>query len=163
MLDALIAIPQVDQKRIFAFGHSLGAKEVLYLMAQDPRVAVGLASEGGVDLRSTNWEAPWYLGPEPRLFPDWGHDELLCLVAPRPLLIMGGEQGPGAADGSQSLVVMGNALPAWSMSPKTGLGKKLTKSNHLPGLALWNHGQGHTFGESQLERAKDWFGQFDRE
>lgn len=158
-LDALVSIPQVDTDRIFAFGHSLGAKEVLYLMAKDMRVTAGLASEGGVSLKSTNWEAPWYLGPEPRLTPDWGHDELLCLIAPRPLLIMGGERGPGAADGSQSLTVLRNSSPAWWLQQRSQKGKKSSKPSDFIGLALWNHGQGHVFGEAQFQRAKDWFDQ----
>jgi dienelactone hydrolase len=136
-LDVLLDIPQVDHKRVFAFGHSLGAKEVLYLMASDARVLAGLASEGGVDLQSTNWHAPWYLNPAPRLAQrigpstqqnvsnqqnvspenraDWGHDELLMLIAPRPLLIMGGQRGPGAADGSQSLPEMRRAFGVWRL------------------------------------------------
>jgi len=158
-LDALTSIPQVDKDRIFAFGHSLGAKEVLYLMAQDSRVAAGLASEGGVALKSTNWEAPWYLGPEPRLNPDWRHEELLCLIAPRPLLVMGGERGPGAADGSQSLTVLRAALPAWRLQQTSQKGKNASESSVLIGLALWNHGQSHVFGEPQFERARDWFDQ----
>jgi sugar lactone lactonase YvrE/dienelactone hydrolase len=184
-LDVLLDIPQVDPKRVFAFGHSLGAKEVLYLMASDARVLAGVASEGGVDLQSTNWDAPWYLNPAPRLAQrtrlaerigpstqqnvsnqqnvsperraDWGHDELLMLIAPRPLLIMGGQRGPGAADGSQSLPEMRRAFGVWRLY---GSGS-YRKNPMIPGdslsLALWNHGQGHVFGDWQFEQARVWF------
>lgn len=169
-LDALLSIPQVDPKRVFAFGHSLGAKQVLYLMASDPRVLAGVASEGGVDLRSTNWEAPWYLNPPPRIphgtpsqehradwEADWGHDELLMLIAPRPVLIMGGQSGPGAADGSQSLPVMRGALGIWRLFGTEIDGKKPVDASAWLGLALWNHGQGHVFGDWQFEQARAWF------
>jgi dienelactone hydrolase len=169
-LDALLSIPQVDPKRVFAFGHSLGAKQVLYLMASDPRVLAGVASEGGVDLRSTNWEAPWYLNPPPRIphgtpsqehradwEADWGHDELLMLIAPRPVLIMGGQSGPGAADGSQSLPAMRGAFGIWRLFGTEIDGKKPVDASAWLGLALWNHGQGHVFGDWQFEQARAWF------
>jgi dienelactone hydrolase len=157
-VDVLLSMPQVDPTRVFAFGHSLGAKEVLYLMAKDSRVAAGIASEGGLDLKSTNWEAPWYLGPAPRLGSvDWGHDELLELIAPRPLLIMGGQYGPGAADGTQSLGVMDLAQGAWEHFELGRDQEEPAKSRVVEGLILWNHGQGHVFGQLQFERAREWF------
>lgn len=157
-VDVLVSDSNVDPQRIFAIGHSLGAKEVLYLMAKDQRIIAGVASEGGVDLKSTNWEAPWYLGPEPRLEGlDWGHHELLALIAPRPLLIMGGQRGPGAADGTQSLPVMRRALPIWHLFHRGAADRTPENPGNHPGLALWNHGQGHVFGPIQLERARDWF------
>jgi dienelactone hydrolase len=62
-VDILAAMPEVDNQRIGAVGHSLGAKEVLYLAAFDERVKVIVSSEGGVGTRFSNWDAPWYLGP----------------------------------------------------------------------------------------------------
>lgn len=156
--DVLLSITQVDPKRVFAFGHSLGAKEVLYLMARDTRIAAGIASEGGVDLKSTNWDAPWYLGPAPRLgLSDWGHDELLKLIAPRPLLIMGGQEGPGAADGTGSLAVMDLARPAWEDINDDFDPENPEKTEESSGLVLWNHRQGHVFGDLQFQRAREWF------
>jgi sugar lactone lactonase YvrE/dienelactone hydrolase len=157
-VDVLMSMPQVDPKRVFAFGHSLGAKEVLYLMAKDSRILAGVASEGGLDLKSTNWEAPWYLGPAPRLGGvDWGHDELLELIAPRPLLVMGGQQGPGAVDGTQSLGVMRLGRAAWEHFEQRGDQERSAGSQDAEGLILWNHGQGHLFGQLQFERARQWF------
>lgn len=157
-VDVLVSMPQVDSKRVYAIGHSLGAKEVLYLMAKDSRVVAGIASEGGLDMKSTNWEAPWYLGPAPRLGGvDWGHDELLELIAPRPLLIMGGQHGPGAADGTQSLTVMDLARGAWEQADPSNNLEKPIESRVSEGLVLWNHGQGHVFGQLQFERAREWF------
>ncbi|MDP6446862.1 MAG: dienelactone hydrolase family protein, partial [Pirellulaceae bacterium] len=63
-LDILCAQPQVDVKRLGSVGHSLGAKEVVYLAAFDERVKVTVSSEGGIGVRFSNWNADWYLGPE---------------------------------------------------------------------------------------------------
>lgn len=142
-VDLLFALPDVDQNRIGAIGHSLGAKEVLYLMAFDDRIGAGVASEGGIAFASTNWDAPWYLGPSDR--GALNHAQLLELIAPRPLLIMGGEVGPGAADGSQSMPVLRDAASVWrSRSPLSRLG-------------IWNHRSGHVFEDEQLRRSLEWF------
>jgi len=57
-VDVLVSLPEVDQNRIGAVGHSLGAKETLYLAAFDERIKAAVASEGGLGFRSTNWDAP---------------------------------------------------------------------------------------------------------
>ncbi len=44
-VDVLTSLPCVDNDRIGAFGHSLGAKEVLYLAAFDERIRASVASE----------------------------------------------------------------------------------------------------------------------
>ena len=62
-VDVLVSLPDVDTDRIGTVGHSLGAKETLYLAAFDERIKSAVASEGGLGFRSTNWDAPWYLGP----------------------------------------------------------------------------------------------------
>ena len=145
-VDALLTLPEVDPNRLAAIGHSLGAKEVLYLMAFDARIRVGVASEGGVAFDSTNWDAPWYLGQTLRdsASPPFDHAQLLALVAPRPLLVMGGETGPGAADGTRSLPLMSAAAPVWML-----YGKPMQ-------LGMWNHGQGHVWEAPQWERALAW-------
>ncbi|MBM4077345.1 MAG: hypothetical protein FJ267_17070, partial [Planctomycetes bacterium] len=61
-VDILVGQPSVDRNRIGTIGHSLGAKEALYLAAFDERIQAAVASEGGLTFPSTNWEAPWYLG-----------------------------------------------------------------------------------------------------
>lgn len=145
-VDALLTLPEVDPNRLAAIGHSLGAKEVLYLMALDARIGVGVASEGGLAFDSTNWDAPWYLGQAIRdpSVPPFDHAQLLALIAPRPLLVMGGETGPGAADGTRSLSLRSAAAPIWSL-----YGEPLR-------LGMWNHGQGHVWDKPQWERAAAW-------
>lgn len=160
-LDVLLDLDVVDETRVGAFGHSLGAKEVLYLMAADPRVLSGVASEGGVSIPSTNWDAPWYLGKPPRLEgEDWDHHELLSLIAPRDLLILGGERGAGAADGSSSLETLAAAEKAWKLyaAPSSGGAKQLSENASKPGhLAFWNHGQGHVYQKPQFDATQVWF------
>lgn len=144
-VDLLLGQPEVDPKRVGAFGHSLGAKEVLYLMAFDDRVRAGVASEGGVALDSTNWDASWYLGPQAK-DPMWkrNHHELLGLIAPRPFLVIGGEQGPGAADGTRSIPYLVAAEPVYALS-----GSPIR-------LGLLNHGQGHPLTPAAFEKAIEW-------
>ncbi len=84
-VDVLASQPDVDPKRIGAIGHSLGAKEALYLAAFDDRVRAAVSSEGGIGLTYSNWDAPWYLGDAIRR-PGFGldHGQVLALVAPAP-------------------------------------------------------------------------------
>jgi hypothetical protein len=144
-VDVLESLPEVDRHRIGAVGHSLGAKETLYLAAFDERVKAAVASEGGIGFRATNWDAPWYLGEAIRDedFP-LNHHQLLGLIAPRPFLILGGESGPGAADGARSWPLLTAALPAWRLyGTPTRLG-------------LLNHRQGHTISPESFDRIAAW-------
>jgi hypothetical protein len=144
-VDVLASLLEVDAERIGAIGHSLGAKEVLYLMAFDDRVQVGVASEGGVGLKSTNWDAPWYLG-DVIDSKDFHHDhhELLALAAPRPLLIVGGESGPGASDGDRT----------W---PYILAGQQVYRLYGEPvRLGLLNHRQGHKLAGEPREKSLEW-------
>ncbi len=128
-VDLLTRHPQVDPKRIAAVGHSLGGKETLYLAAFDARVQVAVASELGIGLAFSNWDAPWYLGSKVRDVKQWpfDHQELLALVAPRPFLLLGGE----SADGRRSWPYVAAALEVYRLY-----------GNPAP-LGLLNHFQGH--------------------
>ena len=81
-VDLLVAIDEVDPRRIGAIGHSLGAKEVLYLAAFDERIRAAVSSEGGIGLTYSNWDAPWYLGEAIRR-PGFGLDHGQVLRWPR--------------------------------------------------------------------------------
>lgn len=144
-VDVLESLSDVDKKRIGAVGHSLGAKEALYLAAFDERIKAAVASEGGIGFRSTNWDAPWYLGPAIRdeNFP-LNHHQLLALIAPRPFLVLGGESGGGAADGDRSWPLLEAALPVWRLyGEPTRLG-------------LLNHRQGHSISPESFEKIAEW-------
>jgi dienelactone hydrolase len=144
-VDLLEAQPDVDPLRLGAIGHSLGAKEALYLAAFDPRVRATVASEGGIGLGYSNWDAPWYLGPAVKHpgFP-LEHESLLALVAPRAFLIVGGD----SADGDRSWPFVKAVAPLWSL---LGAGES---------VGLLNHRQGHSFPPEAARRSYEWLGWF---
>ena len=96
-LDYLASIEIVDAGRLGVIGHSLGAKEALYVAAFDPRVKAAVFSEGGIGRAMSNWDAVWYLGERPEASPR-EHHELLALIAPRAFLLIAG----GGKDGADS-------------------------------------------------------------
>ncbi|GIW80837.1 MAG: hypothetical protein KatS3mg105_2644 [Gemmatales bacterium] len=111
-IDFLESRPEVDINRIGCIGFSLGAKEVLYAMAFEPRYQVGVFNEGGIGLRMSNWSDPWYLTEKIKpLIPEYEHHEVLALVAPRPILILGG----GSADGDASWTFVRSVLPVYRL------------------------------------------------
>lgn len=136
-VDVLDNLDEVDSNRIGAMGHSLGAKEALYLAAFDERVKVTVSNEGGVGIDFSNWNASWYLG---KGIHDFGHQhhELLALIAPRPFLLIGGD----SADGKQSEPYIDAVKPVYSL-----YGKDKKKN-----IKLMNHGQGH----SAIKVAQNW-------
>lgn len=144
-IDFIQTLPEVDPQRIGIFGHSLGAKEVLYVAAFDQRVRCTVSSEGGIGLGFSNWEDLWYLGPQIREAEfAREHHELLALIAPRPFLLLAGE----SADGDRSWPFIEAALPAYQWSGKPA------------NLAWFNHRTGHRYppearrvAEAFLDRA----------
>lgn len=140
-VDLLVSTPGVDPARLGAVGHSLGAKEALYLAAFDPRVKAAVSSEGGIGLTYSNWDAPWYLG-DPIKRPGFplDHGQVLALAAPRGFLLLGGD----SADGDQSWPYIEEALPLWSLlgSPDA--------------VGLFNHRQGHAYPPESAERTDGW-------
>lgn len=144
-VDVLESLTYVDPQRIGTYGHSLGAKEAMYLAAFDERVCAAVASEGGVGLTFTNWDAPWYLGKEIRQ-EGFSHDhhEIVALIAPKPFLVLAGEQGRGCADGDRTwpYIVVGQQV--------TGLYEKPNR------MALWNHGQGHRLSPESGDKVIEW-------
>lgn len=148
-LDILAAVPGVDRERLGAAGHSLGAKETLYLAAFDERVRGAVFSEGGIGIGFSNWHDPWYLGPQVA-DPGFGHDhhELLALVAPRAFLLLAGEAGPGAADGDRSWPYLGRALEVARLE------------RPRPRLGLFNHRRGHALPPEALDLTIRWLETF---
>lgn len=136
-LDLLASLPEVDPQRLGVAGHSLGAKEALYVAAFDDRVKAAVSSEGGIGTTFSNWDASWYL--ETKEVPREHHD-LLALIAPRAFLLIGGD----SADGARSWPFIEAALPVYKLyAPITRLG-------------LLNHGQGHTIPPIAEARTYEW-------
>lgn len=140
-VDLLLSLPGVDESRIGAVGHSLGAKEVVYLAAFDQRIQVTVSSEGGIGTTFSNWDDPWYLGPGIKAFAlDHEHHELLALIAPRPFLLVGGE----SADGQRSWPFIEAVLPVYRLY------------ENVPRIGLFTHGQGHSVPPIAEQRIYDW-------
>ncbi|MFO0901994.1 MAG: dienelactone hydrolase family protein [Pirellulales bacterium] len=147
-LDILLAEPRVDAQSVTAVGHSLGAKEVLHLAAFDERVTCTVSSEGGVGVKFSNWDAPWYLGAQvrdPSFTAD--HHELLGVIAPRPFLLVGGN----SADGDASWPFIDAALPVYRLLDK-----------HAPRIGLLNHKQGHAIPPAVEPRLYEWIERYGR-
>lgn len=148
-LDVLASLSEVDADRMGAIGHSLGAKETLYLAAFDERVRAAVFSEGGIGLHYSNWDAAWYVGPDVNR-PDFGHDhhELLALVAPRAILLVAGESGgpnPRAVDdGDRSWPFVEAVLPVYRLYGGAAR------------FGLLNHRQGHIVPPQAAERIDQW-------
>ncbi|MBA2116060.1 alpha/beta hydrolase family protein [Bremerella alba] len=145
-VDVLLSLDAVDPQRIGTYGHSLGAKEALYLAAMDDRICAAVASEGGIEIGFSNWDAVWYLGSDVKQegFPR-KHAELVSLIAGRPFLILGGETGRGCADGERS----------W---PALHVGQEVWRAYYPEPvqLGLLNHGQGHALPWDAGEKVIDW-------
>ncbi|MBD3674560.1 MAG: dienelactone hydrolase family protein [Planctomycetaceae bacterium] len=144
-VDILSSVPGVNPHKIGTFGHSLGAKEVLYLTAFDERVKATVFSEGGIAFESTNWDAPWYLGQG--IHQDdfsLNHHQLLALCAPRPFLVLAGEEGRGAADGDRSWPCLAAAQEVYALYGQSGA------------LGLFNHRQGHAIPLAARRKMIEW-------
>ena len=140
-VDILAAMPEVDPARIGSVGHSLGAKETLYLAAFDERVKATVSSEGGIGTKFSNWDAVWYLGPkikEPSFTHE--HHELLALAAPRPFLLVGGN----SADGDRGWPFIAAALPVYELYGKPAR------------VGQFNHGKGHAVPPEAEARIEEW-------
>ncbi len=141
-IDMLESLPAVDSARLGAVGHSLGAKEALYLAAFDPRVKVTVSSEGGIGTRFSNWHASWYLGLgiQDGTFTR-EHHELLALAAPRPFLLIGGD----SADGDRGWPFIEAALPVYELYGRPAA------------LGQFNHRKGHAVPPEAERRIEEWF------
>lgn len=144
-LDALGTIEQVDAGRIGVFGHSLGGKFAMFLAALDTRVSAAVIHEPGLGFAHSNWEDPWYFGE--RVPSDHDLDDVLALIAPRPVLYVGG----GASDGAHNADLAARAATAW---PAAASDTAPSRSC----LEIMQHESGHPIPAEVLERCIRWLG-----
>lgn len=138
-VDVLMNLKEVDSSRIACMGHSLGAKEALYLGAFDDRVKTIVSNEGGIGIEMSNWESIWYLGEEIEAF-GHKHHEVLALAAPKSFLLIGGD----SADGEHSRPYIEAVKPVYYLYDKG------------QNLQLKNHGLGHHAEPIAVEWTYDW-------
>jgi dienelactone hydrolase len=140
-VDFLETVPAVDRARVGCVGHSLGAKEVLFALAFEPRYRVGVFNEGGIGLRMSNWTDPWYLTAAMKdHIPALENHQVMALAAPRPLLVLGGD----SADGDASWPFVKAVLPVYEL---LGAGDR---------VGLYNHRGRHSFPRDARRLAYRW-------
>jgi len=143
-VDVLESVEEVDKSRIGAMGHSLGAKEALYLGAFDDRVNAIVSNEGGIGINFSNWDDIWYLGKE---IHDFGHKhhEVLSLAAPKPFLLIGGD----SADGEKSSPYVEAVRPVYTLYGK-----------EAGPIELYNHGTGHSVHPTAEKKTYEWMDKY---
>jgi dienelactone hydrolase len=112
-VSALAAEEVVDGARVGALGHSYGGNVALMLAALDERVRFACASGAACTFRhrmaaGTGLELAHIV---PGILELGDLDDLVALIAPRPLLVVSATEDPYSADAD---AVVGGAAPAWS-------------------------------------------------
>jgi hypothetical protein len=145
LLDYIYTLPNVDRSRIGIIGHSLGAKMALYAAAFDERISTTVFSEGGIGFSMSNYEDYWYLGEAMRSLPA-GTDqhELLGLIAPRPFLLIGGDE----YDGPRSWHYVNAARKVYGLFGKPEQ------------IGYFNHHTGHSPTPDAIGHAMRWLEHF---
>ncbi len=134
-LDALERDPRTDPSRLYLFGYTLGGTVALHTAAFDPRVKAVVSVAGFTPLRSDTAAAGLtgldrygglsglaprlglFAGDEARV--PYDYDELLALVAPRPVLVVQPRRDRDAAAGDVRTAV-GSARTVYSLYGDAG-------------------------------------------
>ncbi|MGH9627098.1 MAG: SUMF1/EgtB/PvdO family nonheme iron enzyme, partial [Bryobacteraceae bacterium] len=145
VVDFIETLPDADARRIGIIGHSLGGKMALYAAAFEPRIRATVSSELGIGFKMSNYDDYWYLGERLASAPA-GTDqhELIALIAPRPFLLIGGDE----YDGKESWHYINAARAVYEL-----LG-------HGRNIGYFNHHKGHTPTPEAVSAAFDWLDHF---
>jgi dienelactone hydrolase len=145
LVNYLYSRPDVDRERIAIIGHSLGAKMSLYAAAFDDRIRISVASEPGIGFKQSNYDAYWYFGEAlSRLPPGTDQHELIAMLAPRPFLLIGGDQ----YDTAESWYYINAARPVYALF------------DAVSRLGYLNHHTGHSPTPEAAFRAVEWIRHF---
>ncbi|HUU29130.1 MAG TPA: SUMF1/EgtB/PvdO family nonheme iron enzyme [archaeon] len=145
LVDYLYTLPEVDQNNIGIIGHSLGGKMSLYAAAMDERITAVVCSELGLGLTFSNYEDYWYFDDSiRRIDKATDHHELLGLIAPRPFLLIGGDD----ADSDKSWYYINSAREVYTLfgNPRN--------------IGYFNHRTGHTPTPEAVRLSVEWLKHF---
>lgn len=180
VLDYLQTDPDIDARRVAVFGHSRAGKAALVTMVNDPRFAIGYISSSGAggavpyrrnfgesianteNVTFFHWMAPNFL--KYAAVGKTGNDvpvetnELIALVAPRPLFLGGGTSLPAPVNGTAagdlwidpvgSFKAEAGASPVYELLGARGTGTDVApeplQEVSTGDLAFRRHDQGHT-------------------
>lgn len=145
IVDFIETLPDADATRIGIIGHSLGGKMALYAAAFEPRIRAAVSSEPGIGFKMSNYDDYWYLGDTLASMPA-GTDqhELIALIAPRPFLLIGGDE----YDKQESWHYINAARGVYELS------------GHGTNIGYFNHHKGHTPTPEAVSFAFDWLDHF---
>lgn len=145
LVDYIGTMPEADAGRIGIIGHSLGGKMSLYAAAFDERISVAVASELGIGLAYSNYDDFWYFGDFIRTVdPSIDHHQLLALIAPRPFLLIGGDEY--------------DTDTSWRyINAAEGVYRLYGCPLHI---GYFNHRTGHTPSPEAVRHAMDWLKRF---
>jgi formylglycine-generating enzyme required for sulfatase activity len=145
VVDFIETLPDADASRIGIIGHSLGGKMALYAAAFEPRIRATVSSELGLGFKMSNYDDYWYLGDALADAPA-GTDqhELVALIAPRPFLLIGGDE----YDKQESWHYINAARGVYELS------------GHANHIGYFNHHKGHTPTAEAVSAAFEWLDHF---
>ena len=145
VVDYIYTLPEVDHDNIGITGHSLGGKMALYAAAMDERITVAVSSELGIGLDFSNYDDFWYFGNLIRsIDSSTDHHELLALLAPRPFLLIGGDE----YDTDKSWYFINAAREVYSIYEKS------------MNIGYFNHRTGHTPTPEAVRLSVEWLDRF---
>jgi formylglycine-generating enzyme required for sulfatase activity/pimeloyl-ACP methyl ester carboxylesterase len=145
VVDFIENLPDADANRIGIIGHSLGGKMALYAGAFEPRIRAVVSSELGIGFKFSNYEDYWYLGEKLSTAPpDTDQHELIALIAPRPFLLIGGDE----YDKDESWHYINSARAVYELFGESR------------NVGYFNHHEGHTPTPESISLAFDWLDHF---
>jgi dienelactone hydrolase len=142
-ISMLAALDLVDPERVGVLGHSYGGNTVLFQAALDERVAFACSSGAACSYRHklAHGTAIEMAEVIPNTIGRFDIDDLLRLIAPRPMLVLSAPDDPYSADGAELVRL---AQPAYDEASAHGA------------LEHAEHGGGHAVTPERFDRIVRW-------